>query len=70
MFLDFFGFAVVKAYAWVDSLRGVGFWLYGDYSAGINEDTDGTELNYTICFGLAGEIVSWIFVYRETMCTE
>jgi len=70
MFLNFFGFAVIKACAWVDSLCRVGFWLNGDHGAGINEDTDGTKLNYTICFGLAGEIVSGIFVYRETMCTE
>ena len=36
----------------------------------INEDVGGTKLNYTICFGLAGEVVSGILVYREAMCTE
>jgi len=43
--LDFFGFAVLEARAWVDSLRDVGFWSDGDHGTGVNENTGGTKFN-------------------------
>ena len=70
MFLDFFCFTIIKGRAGEDGLHGVGFWSDGDNSAGVKEDTGGSELDYTVRFGLAGEVVSRVLVYRESMCAE
>ena len=70
MFPDFLVLAFVKACAWVDSLRGVGLRLDSDDGTGVKEDASGSKFDNTVCFCLAGEVVSGIRVYRETVCPQ
>ena len=70
MFSYLFSLYVVKTCAWVDSLNRVLGWLNCYNSSCVKEDSGGSDFYYAICFGLSRYVITGVFVYSETMCTQ